>query len=367
MTHEPAFSAASALIELLVQSAELTLRDRLILEAGLASAGSDSGSLWRREADGNWRCCVERGRRGGRFETERAARRALENPLEPTLPGFAFVRVEVGPRGVALVLAGALDEDAEDALEALLTCMLIVELSSDDDHPQPEAPLPAARGELGRLQHDVRNALTSLMATRQVLERFGTDLASDERQAFHEAVHRECERTGSLLAAGILGRPNPRPLPAAAADILHDVVKLEQAALERAGCTATTSIADEAQGLQPACGSAAWSRIVRNLVANAREAAQARGMAGALTIRLEPAVGGLRLMVEDQGGGLPASPLPRLFEEGFTAGKPQGSGQGLAVVRGLALASAGAVLVERRAGGARFEVWMPVRPGPDEP
>jgi len=345
------------------------LRDRLVLETGLAAAATDSGALWRRSPGADWQASIERGRRGGRFEAERATRRALESPLEPSLPGFSFVRSEIGSHGVALVLAGELDEEAEDALEALLTCLSIVELAGGV-LPGPASPLPGPAppraGELGRIQHDVRNALTSLMATQQVLDRFGADLADGERQAFAEAVDRECERTGAILAQGLTGRPSPRLASATSAEIATDVVAVERAAFERAGCRLEIHIADDARLPLPACGAEAWSRIVHNLVANAREAAAASGAGCTIEVRLAGELAGVRLSIEDRAGGLPEVALPLLFEAGFTTGKPVGTGQGLGVVRDLVLAAGGALLVERRIAGARFEVWMPgYGPGPE--
>jgi hypothetical protein len=38
------------------------------------------------------------------------------------------------------------------------------------------------------------------MTTRQVLDRFGFDLSAEERRRFAEALDRECERLGALLA-----------------------------------------------------------------------------------------------------------------------------------------------------------------------
>lgn len=365
MRQGPALDATAALIDLLVRSTELALRDRLVLETGLALSDAEAGAIWRRNPGAAWRPSVERGRRGGRFEAERAARRALESPFPPTLPGSAVVRAEVGAHGVALVLGGALGEEAEDALEALLTALLILEASDGGASAGPEAPLPSARrpvrpGEVGRIEHDVRNALTSLMATRQVLERYGASLPGTERQAFVEALDRECERTGSILAQGLAGSPaaNGRATPAAL--VTADVLALERADLERARCSARLWVAEDARADCPACGPESWSRIVRNLLANAREAAASRGLAGRIELALARAGEGLHLGVEDAAGGLPEVPLPTLFREGYTAGKEGGSGQGLAAVRDLALAAGGAVLVQRRRGGARFEVWMPV-------
>jgi len=372
LTHQPAADVTAALVDLLVRTAEAPLRDRLVLEASLAVAVSDAGALWRCAPAAAWFPAVERGRRGGRFESERATRRALENRVAGAPPGTSIVRTEVGGAGLALVLAGTLDAQAEDVLEALLTGVLLLELSAGDPAPGPVAPLPAARGESGRLQHDVRNALTSLVTTRQVLERFGTDLSVEERQRFGEALDRECERLGALLARGISGGQAPRLPPAAADELVADVLTLERASLGLVGMELRLLVDPAVRALTPGCGNEAWVRIVRNLIVNARAAAaQQRTLAGhrtasgTLDVRLVALDGAdgpvLCLRLEDSAGGLPCVPLQRLFADGFTIGNPDGSGQGLTVVRELAIAAGGTVLAERRPGGACFEIWMPAR------
>jgi signal transduction histidine kinase len=79
-----------------------------------------------------------------------------------------------------------------------------------------------------------------------------------------------------------------------------------------------------------------------------------------------------RLMVEDQGKGIPASERDRIFEPYYrlnrdARGEKGGSGIGLAVVRGLVEKHGGRVTVgEPAAGtGARFALELPVAgPGP---
>jgi len=205
-----------------------------------------------------------------------------------------------------------------------------------------------------------------------VLERFGTDLSVEERGRFGEALDRECERLGALLARGISGGQAPRLPPAAADELVADVLTLERASLGLVGMELRLLVDPAVRALTPGCGNEAWVRIVRNLIVNARAAAaQQRTLAGhrktsgTLDVRLEAQDGadgpGLCLRLEDSAGGLPCVPLQRLFADGFTIGNPDGSGQGLTVVRELAIAAGGTVLAERRPGGACFEIWMPAR------
>jgi two-component system sensor histidine kinase KdpD len=78
--------------------------------------------------------------------------------------------------------------------------------------------------------------------------------------------------------------------------------------------------------------------------------------------------------VADRGPGIPAAALPRLFEPFYRldgdARRPQGSGLGLTVARGLVEAHGGRIRAENRAdGGARFVFTLPLPPrsagGPD--
>jgi signal transduction histidine kinase len=67
------------------------------------------------------------------------------------------------------------------------------------------------------------------------------------------------------------------------------------------------------------------------------------------------------LTVADTGRGMDSQVVARIFDPYFTT-KPrgQGSGLGLAVVRGIVEAHAGEVRVESVPGrGSRFEVWLP--------
>jgi two-component system OmpR family sensor kinase len=71
----------------------------------------------------------------------------------------------------------------------------------------------------------------------------------------------------------------------------------------------------------------------------------------------------LNLTVEDDGPGIPASDLARVFEEGYST-DPSSSGRGLAIVRTLAQEAGGEARAEVRAlGGARLRVMLPIRGG----
>jgi signal transduction histidine kinase len=76
----------------------------------------------------------------------------------------------------------------------------------------------------------------------------------------------------------------------------------------------------------------------------------------------EPAV---ELRVEDNGPGIAADLLPRIFEPFFSTKEPnRGTGLGLAIAKEIVERHGGAIRVEpASAGGARFVASFPVRPG----
>ena len=82
--------------------------------------------------------------------------------------------------------------------------------------------------------------------------------------------------------------------------------------------------------------------------------------------REEGPQGGARIVVEDNGPGIAAADLPRIFTPFFTT-KDRGTGLGLALVQKTAVVHDGRVEVESREGeGARFSLVLPARPATAE-
>jgi two-component system sensor histidine kinase KdpD len=84
-----------------------------------------------------------------------------------------------------------------------------------------------------------------------------------------------------------------------------------------------------------------------------------------ITVSVRRAGDAMEIEVADNGPGIPADSLPRLFDAFYRApasgSRPQGSGLGLAVARGLIEAHGGRIWAENRpGGGARFAVSLPL-------
>ena len=97
--------------------------------------------------------------------------------------------------------------------------------------------------------------------------------------------------------------------------------------------------------------------VLDNLLSNAFDAIEPGGTVVLRAQRLRDAV---HLIVEDDGVGLTAAELERVFEPSYTT-KPDGTGLGLPLARRLVSQCGGTLTVDSRPGeGARFRIVLPV-------
>ena len=123
------------------------------------------------------------------------------------------------------------------------------------------------------------------------------------------------------------------------------------------------------------CYRSRLGQVVTNLLSNAADALQeVRGQDGGLKISVategdeREGVAGVRVVVADNGPGVPADIREKIFEQFFTTkAAGVGTGLGLAMCSDIVKQHGGKLTVDNDTslGGARFEVWVPVE-GPPE-
>lgn len=198
------------------------------------------------------------------------------------------------------------------------------------------------------IAHEIRNPLGSISGSLQLLTQRGS-LDDDERQLFGIAL-REIDRLNKLVSDFLqYARPQRRPAgPLAARPLVDEVLEglrnaASGAAFENRVPEGVTLLAD----------AHSFKQVILNLLLNAAQAG-----ARHVIVSATAAEGRVRVDVEDDGPGIAAEALPRLFEPFFTT-RPDGVGLGLAIVYRLMEELQGSVRVESSPGRTVMHLFFP--------
>jgi signal transduction histidine kinase len=208
------------------------------------------------------------------------------------------------------------------------------------------------------LAHEVRNPLNAAKLQLELLERRlrrGTD---DPRLIEPgELAQKEIERL-TLLLNEFLAFARPPELHTQehdVASIVRQVAELERVSAERRGAEIT--VAECPEQLIAVVDPAKVHQIVLNLVRNAIEAVSAGGH---VVLGLVADEHGIRIRVQDDGPGIPASVLPRIYEPFFST-KESGTGLGMSIVHSLVALHGGVIEIDTSPRGTRFDITLPRR------
>jgi two-component system sensor histidine kinase PilS (NtrC family) len=218
------------------------------------------------------------------------------------------------------------------------------------------------------LAHEIKNPLASIRSAVEQLGKMPT--ADEDTGSLTRLVVRESDRLARLLTE-FLDFARVRVTRVTAidfAELVRDTVNLVAAHPDRSA--ATELIFDSDSAIQTIDGdSDLLHRAIFNLVLNAAQALGESGGVVRVTLRsatpdmvplgVLPEAGAVRLVIEDNGPGMPADVRDRIFTPFFTT-KPRGSGLGLPVVHRAIDAHRGVVLVDSSPGsGTRFTIILP--------
>ena len=226
---------------------------------------------------------------------------------------------------------------------------------------------------LTRVSHELRTPLHAVLGFADIVERLEASRMSARSRGHMVQIRRAARHllamVNDILDMARLGDGRlPFDLqPVAMAPLAHEVVQMlepmaaqRQVALEVVDASAAASVvrADRQRLMQ----------VLINLAGNAIKYSHAGGR---VRLRLAAAVGQrLVLQVEDDGPGIAARHLRRLFEPFYrVADQPaeataaEGSGLGLAIAKSLVDGMGGAMEVHSRPGqGSTFSVQLPLAP-----
>jgi two-component system, OmpR family, sensor histidine kinase ChvG len=222
--------------------------------------------------------------------------------------------------------------------------------------------------------HEIKNPLTSIRSALETL-----DLVKDpaKRETLTRVLQQDVRRLDRLITDisnasrldAELSRDRPRPVDLPT--LLGDIVSIYETTSKPGEAPVRLSVGLE--GPARVMGrDGPLGQVFRNLIDNARSFAPA-GTDVRLTVRRDDTDPDLplRVLVEDDGPGIPDENLETVFQRFYTS-RPRGtafganSGLGLSIVRQIVEAHGGRVSAANRTDasgavtGARFEVALPV-------
>jgi two-component system sensor histidine kinase BaeS len=210
---------------------------------------------------------------------------------------------------------------------------------------------------LADIAHELRTPLTVIRSQAEAIAD-GVNPADETHLAPIVAATRTLEsladdlRTLTLAEAGAL---HPDREPVDVGPLVNETIEAFRAEAEAAGVRLDSRLATDLPSLE--ADPAQLRRVLGNLIANALAHT---GRDGMVRVEASTSPGSVRLTVRDDGTGMPADLLPRVFDRFAKGPGSTGSGLGLAIVRDLVEAHGGTVSAESTEGiGTAVQVTLP--------
>jgi len=219
--------------------------------------------------------------------------------------------------------------------------------------------------------HEINNPLFGMLTyARLTLKRLAeTEIDPAQKEEMMEnlrVIERESRRCGDIIKNLLtyVRQAPPKPQRADLNQIVERAISLVRHKLDLQGIECEESLAPD---LAPVwCDPGQIQQVAVVLLMNATEA-MAHGGQMLVSTSAAPG-GGVRLVVADNGGGIPEDVLPHIFEPFFsTKEEQQRTGLGLAVAHSIVEQHAGTITVRSTPGqGAEFTVTLPGEPKPPQ-
>jgi two-component system nitrogen regulation sensor histidine kinase NtrY len=378
---EAALSVAAGKLEPTLEG-EPTVEFRPVFAAFRRMAADLNASRSALEAAQRRTAAILRNVASGVVAVDANGRVLLANPradvlLEARLPP-GTVLAKVAPReltsAVERFLATRADDEAfelelhdgQQELRIRLTPISDgVVITLDDITELARAQRVLAWGEMARqVAHEIKNPLTPIRLGVQHLRRARADSRVDFDRVLDQNVNRilaEIDRLDEIARAfsryGSAPNERSRPEPTDVAAVVRDVVGLESMAEAGAGQDALRwNVEGAADPVHAVALGQELREVLLNVFENARHAG-ARHVAVTVSRNEMPssahgaadASPSVSIVVRDDGHGIPADVLPRIFEPHFST-RTSGSGLGLAISRQIIDAWGGSIGVQSEPG-----------------
>ena len=287
-------------------------------------------------------------------------------PLVEKLAGQESVQteleVEVNGRPMTLLVSASRIKDESQADVGLVVVF-------DDATQAVQAQRVAAWREVARrIAHEIKNPLTPIkLSAQRLLRRFNEDFQGDDKKVFEACIETILQQVDSLRNlvnefAKFSRLPSIQPRLGDVNEVIHDVIAFFNASYP------DVAFDTQDMGELPPCpiDMDQINRVFMNLFTNsiaALEESPAEGDEGAriwVSSSMDPAIQAIRVVVSDNGPGIPQKLRDRVLEPYFST-KKEGTGLGLAIVSQIITDHGGYLRIgDREPHGATITIELPL-------
>jgi signal transduction histidine kinase len=202
--------------------------------------------------------------------------------------------------------------------------------------------------------HDLRNPMSAILSSVEYLEKTApTDSVRQLADIIHMSALKMVEMSDELLGFA-QGKVNLKPRATSIGRLLK---LLDQEILDEVRTSPVRVLLSAEDVGQLILDEARLTRCFANIIKNAKEAL---GEEGTITIQILNAGSKIRVSISDNGPGIPELIRGRIFEPFVTHGKKRGTGLGMAIAKSTVDAHGGRIWLESETGkGTTFHVEVP--------
>lgn len=214
----------------------------------------------------------------------------------------------------------------------------------------------ATLGEMAAgVAHEFRNSLATITGYVQMLEKN----VSVEQQTYTSPIHKELQLLQKVVKdfLSFAGPVQMRVSRVNVGDLLRE--SIEELKVSSSGTNVDVSM--EGNFPEITCDDTMLRQVFTNLLRNAAESMDGTGRIGKVDVTGSTSANGRFLMIDisDNGKGIPAADLPRIFHPFFST-KQNGVGLGLAIAQKLIVQHNGAISVDTSLEGTIFHLQLPL-------
>jgi signal transduction histidine kinase len=207
--------------------------------------------------------------------------------------------------------------------------------------------------------HELNNPLAAVMGFSEMLKDAEVD---GKHRRYLDMIHKSAQRCQKIVQSllSFARRHQPERRPVSLNSLIESVLEIVQYQLRTSNIEVTTQLdpnlpvvfADAHQVQQ----------VLLNIINNARQAVEAHTPRGSIKIITETTDANVRVIIHDNGPGIPEENLRRIFDPFFTTKEVgKGTGLGLSLCYGIIREHGGTITPLNRHGeGATFIIELPI-------